>query len=168
VRVQVGPHTLLTDAHGRYAVWDLVPFVSMNIAVDSMSLRNPLWVPAFSLATVMVGPNMVRHVDIPVSPAAEVSGHVLLETSSGQRPVGGMRLELVNRQTGRRYEATTFSDGEFYVLGLPPGECEVSIPWAVRRALDARLLSDVRFRVTLEDGWAQAPHVEVGLVPNNS
>jgi hypothetical protein len=168
VRVQVGPHTLLTDAHGRYAVWDLVPFVGTNVALDSMSLRNPLWVPVFSLATVMVGPNMVRHLDIPVLPAAEVAGQVVMESPSGSRPVGGLRLELVNRQTGRRFEATTFSDGEFYLLGLPPGEYEVSIPDDVRRALDVLPLAEVRFRVTLEDGWARAPYVEVGLVPDNS
>ncbi len=169
VRVQVGPYTLYTDEYGRFGIWDLVPFIATDVVLDSMSLRNPLWTPAFKLATVMVGPNSVRHLDVPVVPSAEVSGNVTLRSASGPQPVAGLRLRFVNRQSGRRFEATTFSDGEFYLLGLPPGEYDVSIPEEVRRAFRVRVVdSELSLSVTLEDGWAQAPFLEVELVPDPS
>jgi hypothetical protein len=169
VRVQVGPYTLYTDEYGRFGIWDLVPFIATDVALDSMSLRNPLWTPAFKLATVVVGPNSVRHLDIPVVPAAEVTGNVILRMASGPRPVAGLRLQFVNRQDGRRFGATTFSDGEFYLLGLPPGDYEVSIPEDARRAFGVRAAdSELRFSVTLADGWAQAPFLAIELVPASS
>ena len=168
-RVQVGPYSLVTDQHGRFAIWDLVPFVATSVALDSMSLPNPLWVPTFALATVMVSPNMVRHLDIPVLPAAEVAGRVTLRTASGSRPVSGFALQFVSRETGRLFETTTFSDGEFYLLGLPPGTYDVTIPWLTSRTTRLRLDEpDLRFQVRLEDGVASAPFVEVELVPDDS
>ena len=134
-----------------------------------MSLRNPLWKPAFELATVMVGPNSVRHLDVPVVPAAEVTGRVTLRTLFGSRPVGGLRLVFVDREAGRRFETTTFSDGEFYLLGLPPGDYEVSIPVEVRRAFGLRAADhQIGFRVVLADGWAQAPFVTIEVVRESS
>jgi len=169
VRLQVGPNTLTTDEHGRFGIWDLVPFVPTDVGVDSMSLRNPLWVPAFSLATVMVGPNVMRHLAVPVVPAAEVAGRVFLRTATGARPLGGLRITIVNRETGRLYETVTFNDGEFYVLGLPRGEYEVSIPeWARQELGVSRERATVRFQVTIHDGGAEAPFVEVELVPGGN
>jgi hypothetical protein len=102
-------------------------------------------------------------------PAAEVTGNVILRMASGPRPVAGLRLQFVNRQDGRRFGATTFSDGEFYLLGLPPGDYEVSIPEDARRAFGVRAAdSELRFSVTLADGWAQAPFLAIELVPASS
>ncbi len=169
VRLQVGSFVLETDEKGNYGVWDLVPFVPVNVALDSMSLENPLWVPSFSMATVIVDPNMVRRLDVPVLPSAEVGGRVILQTNTGPQPLGALRLHLVNRQTGRRHEAITFSDGEFYVLGLVPGEYEVSIPEWARDALGiARDQGTTRFRVVLRDGWAEAPFIEIELIPDHN
>jgi hypothetical protein len=169
VRLQVGPYTLITDEHGRFAIWDLVPFVPTDVALDSMSLNNPLWVPTFSLATVMVSPNIVRNLDVPVLPAAEVAGRVGLRTSTGLQPLSGLRLQIVNRTTGRRHEVITFHDGEFYLLGLTPGEYEVSIPEWTREALGVSAdQASTRFRVVLEDGWAEAPYIEIELTPQNN
>lgn len=167
-RVQVGPRIAETDEHGRFAVWDLVPFTAQEVSLDTMSLSNPLWVPAFALAEVVVGPNGFRGLDLPVLPAAEVVGRVVLGTRSGPKPIGSVRLVLVNRVTNRRFETTTFHDGEFYVLGVPPGDYEVVIPHDVRLALnlaDAR--GDLRFRVTPEDGYAEAPFLEIELTRRN-
>jgi len=169
VRLLVGPYIIRTDSRGVYGVWDLTPFVPTEVALDSMSLRNPLWVPAFSLASVVVDPNMVRRLDIPVLPSAEVVGRVVQRTNTGPQPLGGLRLSLVNLETGRRHEAITFHDGEFYVLGLVPGEYEVSIPeWAQEALGVSRSQATSRFKVTIEDGWAVAPFIEIELIPENN
>jgi hypothetical protein len=164
VRLQVGSQTVASDLDGRFSAWDLVPFVPEPVAVDSMSLSDPLWVPAFSLVSVVVGPNGFRRLDVPVLPAAEVSGRITRPAAAGPRPVPGLRLELMERDTGRRFQTTTFHDGEFYVLGLPPGDYEVILPQDLREAFGALdLRGDVRFRVGIEDGVARAPFLHLEL-----
>lgn len=59
------------------------------------------------LARVMVGPNSVRYLDIPVVPAAELTGRVILRAPSRSRPVGRLRLVFVDGEAGRRFETTT-------------------------------------------------------------
>lgn len=165
VRLQVGAQTVVTDAHGRFSAWDLVPFVPEDVAVDSMSLANPLWVPGFSLASVVIGPNGFRRFDVPILPAAEVTGRITRPGPDGPRPVAALRLEIEDRHTGRRFETVTFHDGELYLLGLPPGDYEVGLPEDVRLAVgDRRLRGDVRFRVRLEDGVARAPFLQIEFV----
>jgi hypothetical protein len=163
VRVQVGPHVVTTDEGGRFAVWDLIPFVEERVSLDSMSLPHPLWVPAFSFAPAMVSPNGFRHLDVPVLPAAEVVGRVTLVTAGGARPLSGLRLELVNRESGRRFQTVTFYDGEFYVMGLPPGEYVVEVSEPNLRSLGALPAPDFRFRVMLKDGSAVAPFLNIEL-----
>ncbi len=60
-------------------------------------------------------------------------------------------------------------DGEFYSLGLPPGDYEVLIPDDVGRAFRVRAADpELGFSVMLDDGWAQAPFLQVELVPDPS
>ena len=47
VRVIVGAFTSLTDSAGRYHVWDIPAFERVLVQIDSTSLDNPLYVPAF-------------------------------------------------------------------------------------------------------------------------
>ena len=64
--------------------------------------------PRSMLATVMVGRNSVRYRDIPVVPAAELTGRVTLLAPSGSRPAGRLRLVFVDGEAGRRFDTTTF------------------------------------------------------------
>ncbi|MGH7545564.1 MAG: hypothetical protein ACREKI_05210, partial [Gemmatimonadota bacterium] len=167
VALRVGPHTVRTDDEGRFAVWDLVPFVTERIVVDSFSLESPLWVPSFGLATIVTAPNGFAQVQVPVWNGAEVAGRVLRAGPRGPEGVGGLRLELANLETGRRTEATTFSDGEFYLLGVPPGTYDVRIPEDVLVALGVRPPDPApRIEVRADaDGVARAPFVEIQLSP---
>lgn len=168
VRLQVGPNKVISDEHGRYGIWDLIPFVEQTVAIDSMSLSHPLWVPAFSLATVTVGPNRYRYLEVPVLPSAEVVGEVSLRTSAGRRALSGLRLELLDLDSGRTWEIVTFYDGEFYLLGLPPGRYQVRVPSESRATLGSHELhGDVRFEVHLENGAAVAPLLHIEIQPRD-
>ncbi len=121
VLLRVGTDAVASDSAGRFAVWDLVPFEGTVIEVDSLGLPNPLWVPLRSALRLAAGPNSFRFLEVPIQEGAEVSGRVVLDG----RPVGGARVTFVSLETGRTRDATTFSDGTFYVLGLVAGEYDV-------------------------------------------
>jgi len=133
VRVLVGSVGANTDSLGGYRVWDLVPFEPIFVTLDSLSLESPLLVPAFARASIVPGPNRFRTLDIPVVQAGVIEGRV---TRDG-RGVGGVTLILTERRTGLQRTLVTFTDGAFYLLGVKPGEYELTVDERVLDALGA-------------------------------
>jgi len=125
VRVVVGPGFAMSDSSGDYRVWDLLPFEPTQVTVDSSSLASPLWVPAFAAVSVEPSPNRYRRVDIPILPGGVVEGRVVWR--SGNSAVGGISLVMTHRKSGEQRVFTTFSDGSFYLMGVRPGEWELSV-----------------------------------------
>jgi hypothetical protein len=118
VIVQVGPLISRTDADGRFAVWDLVPFEAVVVTIDALSVRDPLLLPPLAHFQVRPDPNMFTPIPVPFIQAGEVEGRVV--TGENDRPV---------RST------TSFSDGGFYILGVRPGRYEVSVPAAAQAGM---------------------------------
>jgi hypothetical protein len=133
VRVLVGSVGARTDSGGGYRVWDLVPFEPIFVTLDSLSLESPLLVPAFGRASIVPGPNRFRTLDIPVVQAGVIEGRVTREG----RGVGGVTLVLTDRRTGARRTLVTFTDGAFYLLGVKPGDYELTVAERVLDALGA-------------------------------
>lgn len=133
VRILVGSVGAHTDSAGGYRVWDLVPFEPIFVTLDSLSLDSPLTVPAFSRASIVPGPNRFRTLDIPVVQAGVIEGRVTREG----RGVGGVTLILTDRRSGTRRTLVTFTDGAFYLLGVKPGDYELTVEERVLDALGA-------------------------------
>ena len=133
VRVLVGSVGTTTDSSGGYRVWDLVPFEPIFVTLDSLTLESPLLVPAFARASIVPGPNRFRTLDIPVVQAGVIEGRVTREG----RGVGGVTLVLTDRRTGARRTFVTFTDGAFYLLGVKPGDYELTVDERVLDALGA-------------------------------
>lgn len=135
VRVVVGPDFATTDSSGAYSVWDLLPFEPTPVTVDSTSLPSPLWVPAFAAAMVEPSPNRFRKLDVPVLPGGAVEGRVTWSDSAGadsstaqaDRTVAGVVLVFKHVASGEQRVISTFTDGGFYLMGLRPGEWEVTV-----------------------------------------
>jgi carboxypeptidase family protein len=133
VRVLVGSNSATTDSGGTFRVWDIVPFEPILVTVDSLTLDSPLLVPAFATASIVPGPNRFRTLDLPIVQAGVVEGQV---TRDG-RGVAGVTLVLADRRSGSRRRVVTFSDGAFYVLGVKPGDYELTVEPSVLEALGA-------------------------------
>ncbi len=165
VRVTVGSHAATTDEAGRYTVWDLGPFEDAEVTIDPESLPSPFLVPTVAFAQVAIEPNGFREVNLPVVMGAEASGRVSREGSAGVAGVGGVRVILTHLGTGRRHEAVTFHDGEFYALGLLPGDYTLGLAPDTLELLGLRIDGPaIRFNVPA-DPDARAPAVDVLLVP---
>jgi len=125
VRVMVGMETRLSNSRGEYHLWNVTPHEPAIIAVDSTTLESPLWVPSFSAIAIEPGPNRYRIVDLPIAPGGVIDGRVVRATDSVG--VAGVTLLLTNRATGSVRRITSFSDGDFYVMGVKPGEYDLAV-----------------------------------------
>ena len=165
VRVRVGTSTAVSDSDGAFRVWDIVPFEPVSVQVDSLSLSSPLLVPAFASALLEPGPNRFRGLNIPVVAAGVVEGRVSRDVGGRRVGVPGVTLRLTDRRTGGAGQRfTTFSDGAFYVLGVKPGDYDLTVDAAV---LDALRATAAPLRVTLvpTPNGVGASGLEVELTP---
>jgi hypothetical protein len=127
VRVRAGFVTTLSDSSGRYRIWDLPAFEPVLVAVDTATLASPLWMPAYGSMSVETGPNRFRSVDIPIVPGGVIEGRVVRQTLDSTVAIPGARLLLRRHGSSQTARLVTFSDGGFYLLGVKPGEYELSV-----------------------------------------
>ena len=129
--VLVGSLSTRTDSGGAYRLWDLVPFEPVIVTLDSTSLDSPLLVPLFARTSIVPGPNRFRSLDIPVVEAGVIEGRVVRNGAG----VGGVTLILADRRSGTRRPLVTFNDGAFYLMGVKPGDYELTVEEQVLDAL---------------------------------
>ena len=140
VRVIVGANSTRTDGAGQYHVWDINAFDPVLVQIDTTSLDNPLYVPAFPSASLEPPPNAYRQFDLPLVTGAVLEGRVL----SDGTPVPGVTLVLTNTSNGKTTSIATFTDGSFYVLGVKPGTYTLEVD---ARDLAARRLVGTTLQV---------------------
>jgi hypothetical protein len=125
VRVQVGTGAALSDSSGAYQVWDIVPFEPVLVAVDSLSFESPLWLAPSPVVRVIPGPNQFTLYDVPIIVGGLLEGQLI--GPNEESGMGGITLLLSRTGTDEPRRIITFSDGAFYVLGLAPGEYDLSV-----------------------------------------
>jgi hypothetical protein len=130
-RVLVGSLSTRTDSGGAYRLWDLVPFEPVMVSLDSASLDSPLFVPLYARTSIVPGPNRFRSLDIPVVEAGIIEGRVVRNGAG----VGGVTLILTARRSGTPRTLVTFNDGAFYLMGVKPGDYELTVEAQVLDAL---------------------------------
>ena len=121
VLVRGGAAYARTDSAGVYHLWDVVPFEPLAIAVDAGSLENPLWRAESQEVVLHPWPNRTQVLDVPITPGGVAEGTVLDGRSGASVPLAGARIALHGSGRTRILHATTFTDGSFSVLGVPPG-----------------------------------------------
>ncbi|MGE0158666.1 MAG: hypothetical protein AB7T31_04590 [Gemmatimonadales bacterium] len=127
VDVIVDGQRVRTDADGRFHAWESTPYEGVVVAIDSLSL-DPEWAPVEREVLVRPSPNVFSDVTIGVHRTREISGMVSMGDAQNPRPVGGMRVEVVDGDGRVVAEERTFSDGEFYIARVRPGRYVVRVP----------------------------------------
>lgn len=166
VRVLVGSGSARSDSTGLFRIWDVVPFEPILVTLDSLSLESPLLVPAFATVSVVPGPNRFRILDIPIARAGVIEGRVVLAPPppAERRGIGGVTLFLTDRRTGARRAITTFTDGDFYALGIKPGDYELTVEERVLEVLGV-VAEPVRFTLAPTPDGGGRSGIEVVLTP---
>jgi hypothetical protein len=95
-------------------------------------------VPAVGSFSVQPGPNRYRALDVPIAVAGVLEGRVVRpdDGTGAARGMGGVTLMLTQRRTGLVRRFVTFTDGDFYVLGVTAGDYELRVDPASLTALN--------------------------------
>ena len=133
--VGVGSTRVPTDAGGRYATWSVVPYEVTAVRLDTATLADPAWVPARRDVLLRPSPHLYTPVDFALVRTRELAG--ALVAGPGVTRLGGVTVEIVRLGTGEVQRAVTFSDGEFYLGRVLPGEYEARVAESSLRALGA-------------------------------
>jgi len=119
---------VVRSTNGQVKVLDLDSYGSYIMRVSLRGVENVALVPAFKTFKVTVGGNHITSINIPFLIGGEISGKVSIKIDSGApRPIGGVRIKLkkVEQDTTEitpSEEILSYSSGEFYYFGLPPGK----------------------------------------------
>jgi hypothetical protein len=125
-----------------------------------------LLVPAIGSVSIVPGPNRFRTLDVPIATAGVIEGRVVRGENGGRRGVAGVSLILTDHRTGATRRLVTFSDGDFYLLGVIAGEYELRVD---PRSLDALGMTADPLPLTLAptaDGVGRSGIV-IALTPKN-
>jgi len=122
LNAKIGGATGLNRRKGQVPYYDnLRPYDPYIVEIDPYSLDDPTLRPAHENFKVMLNPNIVTEINVPVVTAGEVAGKVDRKIPEGIVGIGGIRVFVVNEVTGKETELITFNNGEYFYLGLIPG-----------------------------------------------
>ncbi len=137
----------------------LLAYNRYNLEINKNVLKDPLLVPSLESFSIVTDPNRYKQIDIPMYMSGVLEGRVLRDANGNKTGVGGLRLKITEKPSGKnrelfRDELRTFSDGSFYTYELPPGQYEVEVDSAQLEFLDAETLPEkLEFEVrALADG----------------
>jgi len=88
-------------------------------------------VPLFTRTSIVPGPNRFRTLDIPVVESGVIEGRVVRNGAG----VAALTLFLTDRRSGVRRTLVTFNDGAFYLMGVRPGDYDLTVSEQVLDAL---------------------------------
>ncbi len=101
----------------------LEPYTSCYIDLDDKSFENMAWKLTMKVLNVIVDPEIVKHIEIPVTVVGEASGYVSL-TDADNAGTGGIILRF--KKGKKSFGSTMSEDGGYYTLfGLEPGNYTV-------------------------------------------
>ncbi len=123
---------------GQYYYEGLQPYNQYVVQIDKQSLNNPLIMPTHENYEVSCNPNIVTTINVPLVASSDISGQVFRQVGEMQTGQGGINLMLINLSNESVTEITTFSNGQFYYLGLIPG--------AYRMYIDSEQLKKYGYR----------------------
>ena len=110
-----------------YHIDGLEAYNAYFIDVDKDRFDNIAWKVKNSKIKVIVEPNYLKLIEIPISVMGEVSGKVNLKNEQGNKGIGRIIVNIFNSNGEFISRVLTESDGYFSYLGLLPGNYYVDV-----------------------------------------
>jgi|WetSurMetagenome_2_1015567.scaffolds.fasta_scaffold00007_134 hypothetical protein len=145
----------------------LEPYTSCFIELDQYSFDNISWQLAFRTVSVIIDPDILKTVMVPVNVEGEANGTVTIEENGQKRGTGRVKVNfytMKNKFVGR---TITEDDGYFSYFGLKPGRYYVkadtgqlrklnmtsdpdSVPFAVSSGIDGDIIDGLDLNLRMK------------------
>ena len=135
VRIIVNGAPVRSDSAGHYRAWNVVPYESSAVVVDTLAFSDFSWTLLRGRTALRATPGMFNRVDFPLVRTREVAGQLVADSSIAT--VAGISLLLENEAGGETQRLVTFSDGSFYVSRVMPGRYKLTVSGTSLDALGA-------------------------------
>lgn len=110
-----------TDADGIAYLPRLPAHQHVDLGLDPNTLEDPQWQPQVRGVRIVPRPGLVNQVDFAVSLTGEIDGTTYLTSKGKSRPIGDLRLELVDAAGKVAASVASASDGYYVLTGVFPG-----------------------------------------------
>ena len=111
-----------TDANGIGWLDRLPVKQNVDIALDTVTLEDPQWMPQPKGARLVPRPGRISELDFPVIMTSEIDGTVYLVKKDVKRGIGNVLLELVDSEHNVVAGAKSAWDGFYIVPAVLPGD----------------------------------------------
>jgi len=127
------PGKITEDSDGLIRIQNMEPYRKYILKTSTTNVENISWIPKFTSFEFIPPANGFARMEIPLTIAGQVEGYIYRNTSHGDEPLGGVRVIIRHNevddtsQVKLTEDLLSYSTGEFYYLGLPPGKYRASI-----------------------------------------
>lgn len=108
-------------------VTDLEAYANCNIELDPSGFDHVSWKLLKKNYSVLVSPNFVKNIEIPVSVFGEVSGQIVRMEGDEEKGIGGIGITIYNEKGVEFARTKSEFDGYFSYMGLLPGKYTAKI-----------------------------------------
>jgi cell division protein FtsN len=126
IRINGGTATK-SDRDTTVRVMDLEPYTNYLVELDANSFDNVAWKIHNKVLSIVVDPNSLKLVEIPVAVVGEVSGMVYKEKGGNQEGLGRIIVNIFNPDSQLAGKTLSEQDGYYSYMGLAPGNYEVKV-----------------------------------------
>lgn len=138
-----------SDRDTTIRIFGLEPYTKYFIELDQSSFENISWRLPFNTLSVIVDPNILKTIEIPVTVAGEATGTVSLNQDGVVRGIGRIIVGFYTPDNKLAGRTLTETDGYYSYLGLSPGEYVVKPDTDQMRKLGmVPLPESLKFRIT--------------------
>jgi hypothetical protein len=110
-----------TVSETKTTITGLEPYLKYNVLLDGNAFENVAWRILQPRLTIVVDPNQIKEINVPVETVGEVSGTILLKDQNGANGIGRINVVIYDKKSNVVTTVLTEEDGYFSYLGLKPG-----------------------------------------------
>lgn len=103
-------------------ITDLEAYTNYELELDPSGLDNLAWKLTKKNYNIVIDPNYVKTIAIPIVVYGEASGRVVFRKSGEEKGQGGVRIDFYNEHSVKIAQTVSEADGYFSYLGLLPGK----------------------------------------------
>ena len=160
-----------SDRDSTIRILGLEPYTNCFIELDPNSFENISWRLPVKTLNVVVDPNILKNIEIPVTIAGEATGTVTILKDGESKGSGRIIISFFTENLKPAGKTITEDDGYFSFFGLAPGEYTVRVDTSQLRKLN--MTSDPgsrRFKITagIEGDYIGDLDFTLGMIPGDT